>query len=300
MRDFRDAKAMAQTLRDELKAKGVSLTHSDNLEVVAKILGFHDWNTLAAKIQSENPSLITQPGTTIPVAGENVSALVPGYFLHIPDAGAVPRGRRATAKPTVPTGAGLPTVPLRDTVLFPNTVIPLFVGRDATKRALGDTMAGDKRILAVTQRRAADDAPTPDALYNVGIIASVIDLVSLGDGTMKLVVKAVERAAIIHFAEGEFLTADTAPIQESRGAEEEAFNLSRAMLEKLQAHRNIDFLSWPYAYLSRIQEPSVLADAIAPLLSAEIDKKQELLETSDVVTRLEKILALMNTARQPA
>jgi ATP-dependent Lon protease len=271
MRDFRDAKAMAQTLRDELKAKGVCLTHSDNLELVAKVLGFHDWNTLAAKIQSEDQSLITQPGTTVP----------------------------ATSKPT---RAGLPTVPLRDIVLFPNTLIPLYAGRDATVRALGHAMAGNKRILAVTQRRAADDAPTPDALYNVGVIASVIDLVSLDDGTMKLVVNALERAAVIHFAEGEFLTADTAPIQESRGEEEAAFNLSRAVLEKLQAHHSIALLSSPYDYLSRvaIRKPSVLADAIAPLLSAEIDKKQELLETSDVVTRLEKIIALMNTDRQPA
>jgi ATP-dependent Lon protease len=81
-------------------------------------------------------------------------------------------------------------------VLFPNTVIPLFVGRDATMRALGDAMAGDKRILAVTQRRAADDAPASDALHTVGVIASVIDLVTLGDGT-KLLVKALERTAII-------------------------------------------------------------------------------------------------------
>jgi len=273
MRDFRDAKAMAQTLRDELKAKGVSLTHSDNLELVAKVLGFHDWNTLAAKIQSEDQA--NEPGTTIPAA----------------------------AKPTIPARAGLPTVPLRDIVLFPNTVIPLFVGRDATKRALANAMAGDKRILAVTQRRAGDDAPTPDALYNVGVIASVIDLASLDDGTMKLLVRALDRAAIIHFAEGEFLTADTAPIQQSRGAEEEAFNLSRTVLEKLHAHRGLDILSytsWPYRYLSNIREPSVLADAIAPLLSVEIDKKQELLETSDVVTRLENIIALMNADREPA
>jgi len=266
MRDFRDAKAMAQTLRDELKAKGVSLTHSDNLELIAKVLGFHDWNTLAAKIQSEDQA--NEPGTTIPAA----------------------------AKPTIPARAGLPTVPLRDIVLFPNTVIPLFVGRDATKRALANAMAGDKRILAVTQRRAGDDAPTPDALYNVGVIARVIELMKLDDGTMKLIVKALDRAAIIHFAEGEFLTADTAAIQQSRGAEEEAFNLSRAALQKLQGHRNLNFLSW----LSSIREPTVLADAIAPLLSAEIDKKQELLETSDVVTRLEKIIALMNMDRRPA
>ena len=239
MRDFRDAKAMAQTLRDELKAKGVSLTYSDNLELVAKVLGFHDWNTLAAKIQSENHSLITQPGTTTPT----------------------------TPRPTTPTGAGLPTIPLRDIVLFPNTVIVLSIGRDATKRALDNAMAGDKRILAVTQRRAADDAPTPDALYNVGVIASVIgEPVSLDDGTMKILVNALKRVAIIRFAEGEFLTAETTPIQESCGAEEEAFNLSHAVLEKLQAHRNIDGLSSPYAGLSSIQEPSALADAIAPLL----------------------------------
>ena len=109
--------------------------------------------------------------------------------------------------------------------------------------------------------------------------------------------------AIIHFAQGEFLTAETTPIQESRGAEEEAFNLSRTVLEKLQAHRGLDILSytsWPYRYLSNIREPSVLADAIAPLLSVEIDKKQELLETSDVVTRLENIIALMNADREPA
>ena len=199
-------------------------------------------------------------------------------------------------------------MPLRDIVLFPNTVIPLFAGRDATVRALDKAMAGDKRILAVTQRRAADDAPGPDALYNVGVIARVMELVGLDDGTMKLIVRALERAVIIQFAEGEFLTAETTPIQESRGKEEEAFNLSRAVLEKLQAHHNIDFLSSPYACLSRIRsgklesirESSVLADAIAPLLSADIDKKQELLETSDVVTRLQKIIALMNTDRQPA
>jgi uncharacterized protein len=268
MRDFRDAKAMAQTLRDELKAKGVSLTHSDNLELVAKVLGFHDWNTLAAKIQSEDPSR----DTTTPAA----------------------------AKPTIPAGAGLPTVPMRDIVLFPNMHVPLFLGRDTSKLALLDAMAGDRRILAVTQRRADDDAPAPDALYNVGVIARVSDLVSLGDGTMKILLQALERAAIIHIAEGKFLTAETMPIQESRVAEEEAFNLSRAVLEKLQAHRNIDGFSSPYAGLSRIREPSLLADSIAPFLSAEIDKKQELLETSDVVTRLEKIIALMNTDRQPS
>src|SRR5437899_6368188 len=97
MRDFRDAKAMAQTLREALKAKSVSLTHSESLELVARVLGFHDWNVLSARIQSEHQPLATEP--TAPIS----------------------------------TGARLPTVPLRDIVLFPKMVAPLFMGRESSK-----------------------------------------------------------------------------------------------------------------------------------------------------------------------
>ncbi len=137
MRDFRDAKAMAQTLREALKPKSVSLTHSESLELVAKMLGFHDWNVLSAHIQV-NPE----------------------------------KDRTRT-----PVGIDLPIVPCRDIVLFPNMGTPLFVGRDSTKRALECAMAGDRRVLAVTQRRAGDDDPDPSALYGVGVIATVIDLI---------------------------------------------------------------------------------------------------------------------------
>ena len=128
MRDFRDAKAMAQTLREALKPKSISLTHSECLELVAKMLGFHDWNVLSAHIQSSSES------------------------------------------PRIPLGADLPIVPCRDIVLFPNMGIPILIGREGTKRALECAMAGDKRILAVTQRRAGDDDPDPSALYGVGVI----------------------------------------------------------------------------------------------------------------------------------
>jgi uncharacterized protein len=269
MRDFRDAKAMAQFLRDALKTKSVSLTHSESLELVAKALGFHDWNVLSARIQSERPPLVTEPATAIPET----------------------------------PGAGVPTVPLRDIVLFPQTLGPIFVGRDKSRRAVERALASDKRILAVAQRHAADDNPAPDALYQVGVTASVIHHLTLPDGTLKLVVQSLERAAIIRFVEGDFLAAEIAPIEEQRGQAPEAFTLSRAVLEAYQAYANVNFSSPPQA-LVRLPhiagEPGLLADAVAQLLSIGLDLRQELLETADVIARLEKIRDLMRTDRKAA
>ena len=131
MRDLRDAKAMAQTLREALKTKSISVTHSESLELVAKMLGFHDWNELSAQIQSESGGDIAKPATLIPASAAPLGA---------PD---------------------LPVVPVRDIVLFPRMIVPLFVGREASLRALDRAMAEDRRILAMTQRRSEDDDPTP-------------------------------------------------------------------------------------------------------------------------------------------
>jgi ATP-dependent Lon protease len=272
MRDFRDAKAMAQTLREALKPKSVSLTHSESLELVAKILGFHDWNVLSASIQSEHQRPAAEPGTA-----NAATALLPN-----------------------PIGAGLPTVALRDIVLFPQMIVPLLMGRDASKRAVESAMAGDKRILAITQKRPADDSPRPDALYGVGVTASIIDRTRLADGTVRLTVKGLERAAVARLAEGQFLAAETVPIEETRGQETVALPLMRAVLEKLQACRNGGLPLPPYSVLPHIREPGMLADAVAPLLLIGIDRRQDLLETSDVVVRLEKILALIQTDQRAA
>jgi uncharacterized protein len=267
MRDFRDAKAMAQTLREALKAKSVSLTNSESLELVARILGFHDWNVLSARIQSAHQPPLTS---------------------------------LATDPQDTPSLGGLPSVPLRDIVLFPRMIVPLFVGRDISKRALECSMGRDKRIFAIAQRRAGDDNPVRDALYRVGVIASVIDLTNLADGTIRLIVKGLKRATVLHLVEGLFLQAEIAPIEESRGQDREAFALVPAVLENFQAYRNVSLSSPPYAYLPKIPEPGVLADAIAPLLEIDVARKQELLEASDVITRLEKILAVMRTGVQSA
>src|SRR4051794_29117645 len=147
MRDFRDAKAMAQTLREALNAKSVSLPHSESQELIAKILGFRDWNVLSARIQASQPTA-TESGTSAPAA----------------------------ILPTISSGAGIPIFPMRDLVLFPQMITPIFVGRDKTRRAVECAMAGDRRVLVVAQRRGSDNDPnTLESLYPVGVTASVIN-----------------------------------------------------------------------------------------------------------------------------
>lgn len=271
MRDFRDAKAMAQTLREAMKAKSVSLTHSESLELVARTFGFPDWNFLAARIQASQ------------------------------SAPAVP----ATARPALSAGAVVPILALRDFVLFPQMVVPIFVGREKTKRAIARATATGGRILVVTQKRAADDDPAWDALYSVGVTASVIHNVTLLDGTFKLFVSGIERAAVVRPVEEEFLVAEAAPVEETGGQTVEAAALFDAVLEAYQIWAKVDFSTLPEEsrtrlFLPKIEDPGILADAIAPLLPVSIEQRQAILETHDVVTRLETILALLKAAQQAA
>jgi ATP-dependent Lon protease len=274
MRDFRDAKAMAQSLRHALNAKSVSLTHGECLELVAKTLGFPDWNILAARIQSDQP-IVTESGTSVP----------------------------ATVLPSIPTGAGVPIIAMRDLVMFPQMVAPIFIGRDKTRRAVERAMASDGRVLMVTQRRAADDDPTLDALYTMGVTASVINRQTLTDGTLKIFFSGLERAVIVRVVEDELLTAEVGPFEETRGQAAEAEALSRAVLDAYLAYANVASLPrGPQAFfrMPTTGNPGMLADSVAQLLPLGIDKKQQVLETSDVVTRLEMILDLMKAGRPAA
>jgi uncharacterized protein len=165
MRDFRDAKVMAQTLRQALKAKSVSLTYSECLELIAKTLGFQDWNLLAATIKSSQPTISTSKSWSTSLRDD-----------------------------VIPVGV-MPVLPMRDLVLFPRMVAPLFVGRDKSMRAVESAMASGGGILALTQRRPADDHPTANDLHVVGITARVIQSLALPDGTLKLLVTGSKRAA---------------------------------------------------------------------------------------------------------
>ncbi|CCV12564.1 LON peptidase substrate-binding domain-containing protein [Mesorhizobium sp. STM 4661] len=272
MRDFRDAKAMAQTLSEALSAKSVSLSHSESLELIAKTLGFRDWNVLAARIQASQP---------IGAGSKNPA----------PDA-------------TPPSsGADLPIFPMRDLVLFPQMTVPVFVNRDKTRRAVKHAMAGDRRVLVVAQRRATDDDPgNLESLYPVGVTASVINCQTQVDGILKVSVSGLQRAAILRMVNADFLAAEVAPVDEQRAQSAEAAARSSAVLDTYQSYANIDFSSLqrrPEARrgLPSIGDPGELADTLAPLLSISIEQKQLLLETSDVVARLEKILDLMKASR---
>ncbi|MEH2587450.1 LON peptidase substrate-binding domain-containing protein [Bradyrhizobium sp. AZCC 1721] len=274
MRDFRDAKAMAHTLREALKAKSVSLTHSESLELVARTLGFPDWNFLAAKIQASQPASSETP-------------------------------RPATGLKATPARPVVPIVPMRDLVLFPQMFAPIFVGRDKTKRAIERALATDRRVLVLTQQRSGDDDPALDALYSVGTTADVIHCVALPDGTLKAFVSGLERALVVRRKEEEFLAAEIAPCVESRGRTADATALCGAVIEAYRVYANLDHTSLPKPLQARlrlpsIEEPGMLADSVAPLLSVGLDQRQQLLETSDVVTRLEKILELLKAGQQAA
>jgi ATP-dependent Lon protease len=201
--------------------------------------------------------------------------------------------------------AGIPILPMRDLVLFPQMVAPIFVGREKTRLAVAKAMAGDGRVLVVTQRRAADDDPALDALYSVGVTASVIHQATLLDGTLKLFISGLERATVIEPVEAEFLAAEVAPLEQSRGDTAEAAALFLAVVEAYRIWADVNFSALPRGpqgrlWLPNTGEPGGLADAVAPLLPIGIDKRQQLLETTDVVVRLEAILELLKASQHAA
>ncbi|MDP1735947.1 MAG: endopeptidase La, partial [Caulobacter sp.] len=190
----------------------------------------------------------------------------------------------------------LPVLPLRDIVVFPHMVVPLFVGRDKSVRALEEVMKGDKQILLATQKNSADDDPATDDIYDVGVVATVLQLLKLPDGTVKVLVEGKHRAAVIRFTtRDDYYEAETALIEEDGGEEHEAEALSRAVAEQFENYVKLNKKIPPEALASipQITEPGKLADSIAAHLSVKIGDKQQLLEIFAVVKRLEKVFALM-------
>ncbi len=190
----------------------------------------------------------------------------------------------------------LPVLPLRDIVVFPHMVVPLFVGREKSVRALEEVMRGDKQIILATQKNSADDDPAPGAIYDVGVVATVLQLLKLPDGTVKVLVEGKQRAAVTRFVGGEdFYEAEVAVLDEDGGEAHEAEALSRAVAEQFEAYVKLNKKIPPEALASipHIAEPGKLADSIAAHLTVKIGDKQALLELFNVVKRLEKVFALM-------
>jgi ATP-dependent Lon protease len=195
-------------------------------------------------------------------------------------------------------GALYPVLPLRDIVVFPHMIVPLFVGREKSVRALEDVMKDDKQILLVTQKNAAQDDPTSADIYSVGTIGTVLQLLKLPDGTVKVLVEGGQRARIVRFAENEqFFQAYAETIEEKPGEQQELEALARTAVSQFEQYIKLNKKIPPEVLVSinQIEDPSKLADTLASHLALKIPEKQELLETDTVSERLEKVFGYMES-----
>jgi ATP-dependent Lon protease len=189
-----------------------------------------------------------------------------------------------------------PVLPLRDIVVFPHMIVPLFVGREKSVRALEDVMKEDKQILLVAQKSAAQDNPSPDDIHKVGTVASVLQLLKLPDGTVKVLVEGGYRARITGFTENQDFfqaTAETIAEQEVEPREVEA--LARSVISQFEQYVKLNRKIPPEVLVSlnQVDDPSKLADTVASHLTVKLPEKQELLEIESVAERLERVYALM-------
>ncbi|MNU29781.1 Lon protease [compost metagenome] len=190
----------------------------------------------------------------------------------------------------------LPVLPLRDIVVFPHMVVPLFVGREKSVRALDEIMKGDKQILLATQKNSVDDDPAADAIYQTGVLATVLQLLKLPDGTVKVLVEGKGRARLIRFTDREdYYEAEAVEIADEEGDASQSEALLRAVIEQFENYVKLNKKVPPEALSSipQINDPSKLADSVAAHLSVKIADKQGLLETIEVPARLEKVYGLM-------
>lgn len=196
---------------------------------------------------------------------------------------------------TVP-GDILPVLPLRDIVVFPHMIVPLFVGREKSVRALEAVMQDNKQILLVAQKNAGQDDPGADDLFQIGTISTVLQLLKLPDGTVKVLVEGGRRARVAGFKEtAPYFEAFVEKIEEPpvEGRETEA--LARTVVTQFEQYIKLNKKIAPEVLVSvnQIEDPSKLADTIASHLGLKIPEKQELLELPSVAARLEKVFAHM-------
>jgi len=191
----------------------------------------------------------------------------------------------------------LPLLPLRDVVVYPHMVLPLFVGREKSIEALEEAMRGDKQVLLVAQRNASDDAPSVDDLYQVGTVSNILQLLKLPDGTIKVLVEGEFRAAIEAMNDdGDFTVAHCRQIETEELPAEEAKELVNTLVEQFEKYVGMSkkVPTEVLTSLSGIDEPSRLADTIAAHMSVDLEEKQRILEIASLRERLNHLLGLMD------
>ena len=202
-------------------------------------------------------------------------------------------------QPVVPgTTGSYAVLPLRDIVVFPHMIVPLFVGREKSIRALEEAVRTDRHILLATQINAGDDDPATDAIYKIGTLASVLQLLKLPDGTVKVLVEGVGRAKVTGFTRSdEYYEATAEALHDELGDRVEAEALARSVLSEFENYVKLNKKISPevVSAVTQIDEPSKLADTIGSHLLVKISDKQGILETPTVAQRLERVLSLMES-----
>ncbi len=192
----------------------------------------------------------------------------------------------------------IPVLPLRDVVVYPHMVIPLFVGRDKSIKALESAMEADKQIMLVAQKSAAQDDPEADDMYRIGTVSTILQLLKLPDGTVKVLVEGGERARLLHFMENEeFFKAQVSVLKSDQPSEREAEVLVRSVMNQFDQYVKLNKKVPPeiLSSLSGIEDPARLADTIAAHMALKLDEKQNVLEVVDIRERLEQLMALMES-----
>jgi len=270
MRDFRDAKAMAQTLRASLTAKTVTISHGESLELVSKMFGVADWNTLSAQIQAGREGPLVAAATHATEAGRH------------------------------------PAMPIRDFVPFPGGIVPLYTDRAKTIQALGRAFQGARQIIVAIQRSSDVDEPGLADVYDVGVLGSVLTLDQLADGRWKALTQIHRRIMIKDFVgEADGYVADVEVPDEQPALDVPFLILATKARFAVHSFRDTIKQGWDtikQGYpcvpqikppFERVRDPGRLADMIASHIELSIPDKQALLATLDPVRRLERVRDLL-------
>src|SRR5215472_7320465 len=206
------------------------------------------------------------------------------------------------SSPSAPKGDNsghlAPVLPLRDIVVFPHMIVPLFVGREKSVRALEEVMSDEKQILLLTQKNATEDDPSPDGLHKVGTLATVLQLLKLPDQTVRVLVEGKARARVSGFApRTDFFQAEIEKIPENVGEAKETEALIRTVKTNFEQYIKLNkkVPAETLASVHQIEDPAKLADTVASHLSVKIADRQALLETLNTANRLEKVLSLIES-----
>src|SRR4051794_6144889 len=207
-----------------------------------------------------------------------------------------------SAKPRPPLIPGetrpYPVLPLRDIVVFPHMIVPLFVGRTKSISALEEVMRSDTFIMLATQKNASDDDPATEAIYEVGTLAIVLQLLKLPDGTVKILVQGTQRARVLKYTDrSEYWEAEAAALGDTMGERVEAKALARSVTNEFESYVKLNKKVPPevVGVVQQIEDYAKLADTVASHLAVKIPDRQAILETTAVTERLEKVLGLIDS-----